>query len=127
VRLAGLGEDVEARRRIAQLYRGGLSGLPIDLPVERAGCRHAYHLFVIRSDRRDALKKHLADEGISTGLHYPFPAHLQPGLSANSRIAGSLEVTLRLQQRILSLPMFASLSDDEIGRVVDSLRKFFRT
>jgi dTDP-4-amino-4,6-dideoxygalactose transaminase len=126
VRLPGLAQDVAARRRIAQVYRDRMSELPIDLPVERPGCGHAYHLFVIKSDRRDALKHHLQEAGIMTGLHYPFPAHLQPGLSANARTAGSLDVTLRLQERILSLPMFATMSEAEVERVVDGVRSFFR-
>jgi dTDP-4-amino-4,6-dideoxygalactose transaminase len=125
VRLPGLAQDVEARRRIAQVYRDRMSELPIDLPVERPGCRHAYHLFVIKSDRRDALKQHLQEADIMTGLHYPFPAHLQPGLSANARTSGSLDVTLRLQERILSLPMFATMSEAEVERVVDGVRSFF--
>jgi dTDP-4-amino-4,6-dideoxygalactose transaminase len=61
-----------------------------------------------------------------TGLHYPFPTHLQPGLSANARTAGSLDVTLRLQERILSLPMFATMSEAEVERVADGVRGFFR-
>ena len=126
VRLGGLAQDVASRRRVAQIYRERMSGLPIELPTERSGCRHAYHLFVIKSDGRDALKKHLAEAGIMTGLHYPFPAHLQPGLSANARVGSRLDVTLQLQQRILSLPMFATMSDDEIGRVVDVVRGYFR-
>jgi dTDP-4-amino-4,6-dideoxygalactose transaminase len=126
VRLQGLAQDVDARRRIASSYAELLSGLPVELPVERSGCRHAYHLYVIKTDRRDALKQHLHEAGIITGIHYPFPAHLQPGLSTNARTAGSLNVTLRLQERILSLPMFATLSDREIERVADGVRSFFR-
>jgi dTDP-4-amino-4,6-dideoxygalactose transaminase len=72
------------------------------------------------------LKEHLAKAGIMTGLHYPFPVHVQPGLSVNARMEGPLDVTLQLQQRILSLPMFVTLSDDEIGRVTDAVRSYFR-
>jgi dTDP-4-amino-4,6-dideoxygalactose transaminase len=127
VRLPGLAADVDARRRIARIYRERMSGLPIDLPVEQPGCRHAYHLFVIKSDRRDALKSHLADAGVMTGLHYPFPAHRQPGLATNARIGSSLNVTDRLQASILSLPMFATMSDAEVERVVDAVTGFFRS
>ncbi len=127
IRLRGLSEDVEARRRIARSYRERLSGLEIELPVERDGSRHAYHLFVIKSDRRDALREHLTKAGVMTGLHYPHPAHLQPGLSANARIEGNLDVTLRLQRTILSLPMFATMTDAEIGRVGDAVAGYFRS
>jgi dTDP-4-amino-4,6-dideoxygalactose transaminase len=127
IKIKGLTADVEARRKVARAYRDALAGLPIELPLERTGSRHAYHLFVIKSDRRDALKDHLSKAGVMTGLHYPFPAHVQPGLAANARIEGSLDVTLQLQQRILSLPMFATISDAEIGRVTDAVRTFFRS
>jgi dTDP-4-amino-4,6-dideoxygalactose transaminase len=126
VRMKGLKADVDARRKIACAYREQLSDLPIELPAERGGRTPAYHLFVIKSDRRDRLKEELARAGVMTGLHYPFPVHLQPGLAANSRIASALDVTLRLQERILSLPMFTSMTDDEIERVVAAVRGFFR-
>jgi dTDP-4-amino-4,6-dideoxygalactose transaminase len=126
IRMKGLSADVDARRRVARSYQELLTGSPVELPVERTGSSHAYHLFVIKSDKRDGLKEHLRKAGLMTGLHYPFPAHVQPGLSANTRIAGSLDVTLRLQERILSLPMFATISDAEIGRVADAVRSFFR-
>jgi dTDP-4-amino-4,6-dideoxygalactose transaminase len=127
VRLPGLAQDVDARRRIAKSYADLLGGLPVELPVERPDCRHAYHLYVIKTDRRDALKQHLAKAAIMSGIHYPFPTHLQPGLAANTRVAGSLPVTLRLQARILSLPMFATMSDAEIERVADGIRSFYRS
>jgi dTDP-4-amino-4,6-dideoxygalactose transaminase len=125
VRLSGLVDDVNARRRVAQIYREGMSGLPIDLPVEKANCQHAYHLFVIKSDHRDELQRHLAGANIMTGLHYPFPTHLQPGLAANARIGSSLAVTEKLQKTILSLPMFSTMSDAEIAKVIDGVRRFF--
>jgi dTDP-4-amino-4,6-dideoxygalactose transaminase len=125
IRMKGLSADVDARRKVAQSYQQLLAGTPIELPVERPDCRHAYHLFVIKSDRRDALKDHLGKAGVMTGLHYPFPAHVQPGLSANARIEGALDVTLRLQERILSLPMFATITEAELGRVADAIRNFF--
>ncbi len=127
VRLSGLAQDVDARRRIAKSYADVMSGLPAELPVERPECRHAYHLYVIKTDRRDALRQHLMKAGIMTGIHYPFPAHLQPGLAANTRVAGSLPNTLRLQDKILSLPMFATMSDAEIERVADGIRSFYRS
>jgi dTDP-4-amino-4,6-dideoxygalactose transaminase len=127
LRLNGLEQDVDARRAIAHAYAACLSDLPVEWPVERPGCRHAYHLYVIKTDRRDALQRHLREAGIMTGIHYPFPAHLQPGLSGNARIAGTLDTTLRLRERILSLPMFASMSDREVERVADGIRGFFRS
>jgi dTDP-4-amino-4,6-dideoxygalactose transaminase len=125
VKLERLAQDVERRREIAQRYRTGLAGLPLVLPVELAGCRHVYHLYVVRSDRRDALASHLDRAGISTGIHYRHPVHTQPGLAAGSRIAGSLETTETVVREILSLPIYPSLSDDSQERIIGSIRDFF--
>jgi dTDP-4-amino-4,6-dideoxygalactose transaminase len=125
VKLDTLTKDVERRRQIARRYRDGLSGLPLVLPVELAGCRHVYHLYVVRSRRRDALAGHLDRDGISTGIHYPHPVHLQPGFSAQSRISGSLETTETAVREILSLPIYPSLSDQGQERIIASIRAFF--
>jgi dTDP-4-amino-4,6-dideoxygalactose transaminase len=125
VKLDRLTQDVECRRKIAERYRTGLEGLPLTLPIELAGCRHVYHLYVVRCDRRDALASHLNQEGISTGIHYLNPVHIQPGLSVGSRTAGSLQTTEAIVGEILSLPIYPSLSDESQGRVIASVRRFF--
>jgi len=99
--------------------------LPVVLPIEREGCRHVYHLYVVRCDRRDQLADHLARDGISTGIHYSYPVHLQPGLVAGARIAGSLHTTEAIAQEILSLPIYPSLSPQAQDRVIASVRAFF--
>jgi dTDP-4-amino-4,6-dideoxygalactose transaminase len=125
VKLAGLDESVTKRRLIAARYAKGLSGLPLTLPSERADCRHAYHIYVIRSDWRDALADYLSAAGISTGRHYPYPVHNQPAFQQISRVPGALTVTERIQGEILSLPMFPSLSLDQQDRVIGTIRAFF--
>ena len=116
---------MERRRSIAQRYRAGLAGLPLALPVELKGCRHVYHLFVVRSDRRDALARYLDRNGISTGIHYPHAVHTQPGFRAKSRVAGSLQTTEAVVEEILSLPIYPSLSDESQERIIGSIRQFF--
>lgn len=125
VKLAALTSDVDARRRIAARYGQELAGLPLILPVERKGCRHVYHLYVVRCDRRDQLADHLAGDGISTGIHYRYPVHLQPGLASGARIAGSLQTTEAVAGEILSLPIYPSLSPEAQERVITSVRAFF--
>lgn len=125
VKLEQLTPDVERRREIAERYRTGLAGLPLTLPIERPGYRHVYHLYVVRSDRRDALASHLDQDGISTGIHYQHPVHLQPGLASGSRVSGSLQATERVVTQILSLPMYASLSNASQDRVITSVQRFF--
>lgn len=116
----------DARRRVAKRYTELLAGTPVELPRERPGARHVYHLFVIETTVRDALAKHLSDRKIQTGVHYPIPNHLQPG--TRSRTVGPaarLPHSEEAAERILSLPMFPSLEDEEVERVADAVRDFF--
>jgi dTDP-4-amino-4,6-dideoxygalactose transaminase len=80
---------------------------------------------VVRSDRRDALALHLKEAGIDTGIHYPCPVHLQPGLMTGARIAGSLKVTEMVAREILSLPLYPSLPIESQRRIIDAVREFF--
>ena len=93
--------------------------------MEKRGAAHAYHLYVLRSDRRDALEQHLGESGIGVGRHYPVPVHRQPGLAAGARIPGRLAVTERIGGEILSLPMFSTMSDEQVDRVITAVRDFF--
>lgn len=115
----------ETRRAAAERYRAGLHDLPIVLPNELPGCRHVYHLYVIRTDRREALQQHLGSCGVRTALHYPYPVHQQPGLAHSARFISSLERTERLTGEILSLPMFSTMSTEQVDRVIDAVRSFF--
>jgi len=113
----------EQRRRVAARYAVGLAGLPLGLPSERAGARHVYHLYVIRSDRRDALAKYLRERGIATGIHYPVPCHRQPAVE--SLAPPALPATERLVREILTLPMSAGHTEAEADEVAAAIREFF--
>jgi dTDP-4-amino-4,6-dideoxygalactose transaminase len=126
LKLQTLSSNLERRRNVAERYCANLAGLPLILPSERAGCKHSYHLFVIRAEARDALEAHLRANGIGTGRHYQWPVHLQPGIASFARVPGPLAVTERIAREILSLPMFATISDTQIDRVVDAVWKFYR-
>lgn len=125
VKLAHLDASNARRREIAARYAEELGGAPIILPHERTGTTHVYHLYVIRSDRRDALAAHLKSRGIMTGRHYPFPVHVQPGLADKARVPIPLVTTERLAREILSLPIYADMTDAKIERVVSAVREFF--
>jgi dTDP-4-amino-4,6-dideoxygalactose transaminase len=125
VKVNHLARDVERRREIAQRYNEAFAGLPLTLPAEYDGACHVYHLYVVRSDRRDAVALHLKEAGIDTGIHYPCPVHLQPGLMTGARIAGSLKVTEMVAKEILSLPLYPSLSIESQQRVIEAVREFF--
>lgn len=126
LKLKLLHSNMERRRKAAERYRSGLADLPLILPIERPGCRHSYHLFVIRTQERDALEAHLQATGISCGRHYPWPVHLQPGLASVAQVPEPLVVTERIATQILSLPMFATISEAQIDRVVEAVHKFYR-
>jgi len=115
-----------ARRRHARKYRELLAGVG-DLTFQRETeySTHIYHLFVIATDWRDALRTHLAEAGISTGIHYPTPIHLQPAYADLPYRKGDFPNAERLSGKVLSLPMFAELTDPQIERVTQEVRRFF--
>ncbi len=113
----------DRRRALARRYAERLGDLPLVLPVEQPGARHVYHLYVVRTPRRDALAGFLKARGIQTGIHYPTPCHRQPALQWLSSPA--LERTERLVGEILTLPLSAGHTDAEIDQVATTLREFF--
>lgn len=127
IKLRHLDGWTEGRRRAAAWYRAALTGIPeIQVPVEADGMRHVYHLFVIRADRRDELQQHLTNERIGTGLHYPLPLHLQRAYQPMGLGAGAFPVTERAAASLLSLPMFPELTESQVDRVADAIRRFYR-
>jgi dTDP-4-amino-4,6-dideoxygalactose transaminase len=114
----------ESRRRHARSYREGLRGLPVTLPAEAPGNEPVYHLFVIRVQKRDALLEYLKTKGVSCGIHYPIPIHLQKAYADLGYRAGSFPVAERVAPEILSLPMFPELTDAQIVHVCKSIREF---
>jgi dTDP-4-amino-4,6-dideoxygalactose transaminase len=127
VGLARLAGDLERRERIADRYRANLVGTHVRLVPERSGCRHAHHLFVMRTADRESIIHGLAERGVGSSIHYPVPVHRQPAYEAVSRIPGSLAVTDRLSAEVLSLPMYPSLTDAEVDRVCESLVEAIET
>lgn len=127
VKLLRLEAWTAARRRVAAIYDEGLKGLPLKLPpLGSADSKPVFHLYTVRTDRRDALAQDLRRHGIGTGVYYPTPVHLQPAYAGLGVKAGSLPVTEAASREVLSLPMFAELSAADAGRVVDTVRRFFK-
>lgn len=116
----------DRRREIANRYTEGLKGI-CQIPVEQPNHKHVYHLYVIQTDERDRLQQYLLEEqGVQTLIHYPIPAHLQKAYSFLGYTQGSLPNTERAAQRILSLPMFPELTNDQIDTVIEGVQKFHK-
>jgi dTDP-4-amino-4,6-dideoxygalactose transaminase len=121
VKLGHLEEWNRRRRQLAARYRFLLEDLPAVRPVAAAEGA-VYHLFVVECDRRDDVRRRLDAAGISTGVHYPIPLHLQRAFAnAGGMRPGSLPVSERSAGRILSLPIFPEMADADVDRVVAEL------
>lgn len=113
------------RRALAECYRAELHDVPgVTLPPTDQDTLSVYHLFVIQSADRDALREHLTDAGVATALHYPVPLHLQPAYAHLGHEAGDFPVAEAAAPRILSLPMYPELTKEQIVHVCASIRAF---
>ncbi len=112
------------RRRAAAGYESALAPLPVETVKIAAGAVSSYHLYVMRSRHRDEIRRTLAAENISTGIHYPIPCHLQPAFATKKRI--HLPVAEAAASQILSLPMYPHLSDASIVQVATALKQALR-
>jgi dTDP-4-amino-4,6-dideoxygalactose transaminase len=124
VKLRHLDEDNAARSRIAARYRDLLDGSDVILPVEREDAQHAYHLFVVRSARRDALLAHLERLGVRALVHYPVPIHLQTAYRDRLRGRDLLPESEAAAREVLSLPMYPELAEQDVRRVADAVSAF---
>ncbi len=127
VKFKYLNEWTEKRRAVASQYNKLLLGIgDILLPKEMPYAKHVYHLYVIQTTKRKELQDYLTSRGIGTGLHYPVPLHLQKCFSYLEYKRGDFRITEQLSERCLSLPMYAELTDDQICKVVETIKEFFK-
>jgi dTDP-4-amino-4,6-dideoxygalactose transaminase len=121
IKLTKLDEWNEMRRRAARTYEAALAPLPLEIVKSLPGAVSSHHLFVIKTEGRDELRRALAAEQISTGIHYLTPCHRQPAFATKRRY--HLPVVETAATRILSLPMYPHLSDQQIHLVAESIRR----
>lgn len=123
----GVLDDANTRRRLAAgAYRAMLADTPLVTPAESDDVTPVHHLYVVQSEDRDALRSHLDDWNIGSGIHYPVPIHLQEAFSDLGYRFGDFPVTERLADRIVSLPMHPNLSVEQIAVVAEAIRSFAR-
>ena len=126
IKLRRLAAWNEGRRRVAEWYGEALGGVgDLRLPVQASDREHVYHLYVVRTSKRDELRDFLAAHQVGVGLHYPTPLHLQRAYSHLGLRKGSLPVTEEAAATGLSLPMFPEMTQGQVERVGTVVRKFF--
>jgi dTDP-4-amino-4,6-dideoxygalactose transaminase len=122
IKLKHLPAWTEARRKNAKLYNDLLKSIDgIITPFEPQWSKAVYHLYIVRMKNRDAAQKKLSDQGISTGLHYPVPLHMQKAYAHLKHAPEDFPITLQTSREILSLPMFPGLTEDQVRRVAEAL------
>jgi dTDP-3-amino-3,4,6-trideoxy-alpha-D-glucose transaminase len=124
VKLRRLDEHNARRAAVARRYDDGLAGLGIALPERESWATPVWHLYVVRTPHRDALRAHLAAAGIETGVHYPTPCHRQPAFAGTALAAARLPVAEALAHEVLSLPMGPHLTEDQQDVVLEAIRRF---
>lgn len=124
VKLRHLAGWNNARRKNAALYTELFSDSGIIPPFQAEGTDSVWHLYVIRVKNREALQQQLSDHGVSTVIHYPIPIHLQPAYAHLGHKQGDFPLTELYADQIVSLPMFAELTEQQIRYVADAVLEF---
>jgi dTDP-4-amino-4,6-dideoxygalactose transaminase len=122
-KLPYLADWTAARRRLAARYQELLADLDLILPQEAEGANSAWHLYVVRTSRRDQVLEQLRRRGVEAGVHYPLPLHLQPAFASLGLGAGDLPVTEAVSATCLSLPLFPEMTDAQQDRVAELLHE----
>ena len=126
VKLKRLDNWNEARRCAAILYSELLADTDLILPYCASYAEHIYHLYVIRTTKRDNLQTFLKTKGISTGIHYPIPVHQQKAYEYLKYNKGDLPITEQYASEFLSLPMFPEITEEQIYYIVENIKSFYR-
>ncbi|KNB62432.1 DegT/DnrJ/EryC1/StrS family aminotransferase [Chryseobacterium sp. Hurlbut01] len=123
VKLKYIDADNDKRRKIAEEYTAGIKNDKIILPILPSQPKeHVYHLFVIRTAKRDKLQKYLTENGIQTLIHYPIPPHKQKAYKYYNNL--SFPITEKIHDEVLSLPISPVMEEKEIQKVIDVINSF---
>ena len=124
-RLNNLASTINKRRANAKIYRKLLNQNKVFFPLEHPKCYDSYHTFVIQCDDRPNLIQYLEKTGIQTAIHYPIPIHLQPAAQSLGYMRGDFPKTENQAEKILTLPINQSLSEDQIAWIANTINRFF--
>ncbi len=121
-KLAGLDSDNSRRREISRYYRENIKNQKIVLPSTYSEESHVWHLFVVRTEQRDAFQKYLSDNGIQTIIHYPTPPHKQLAYEEFSSM--ELPITELIHEQVISIPISPVMTDSEVEEVVNVINGY---
>ena len=122
VKLKYIKNDISNRRGVANYYLENIKNPLITLPTVLSQEGHVWHLFVIRMNNRDALQRHLTENGVQTLIHYPIPPHKQKAYKSLNNL--SFPITEKIHNEVLSLPLSAVLTQVEMENVVELVNTF---
>lgn len=126
VKLPYLPEWTRQRQQVAAWYDAHLQGVgDLQLPATAPGSTHVYHLYVVRTTRRNALQQYLTAEGIGTLIHYPVPPHLQQAYAYMGLSKGAYPIAEELAETSLSLPMWPGMTEEMVEIVAQAIRRFY--
>jgi len=112
----------DARRAIAHIYDEQLRGVVETIPVVRSWAEHVYYVYVVQVPARDQFRQRLQQQGVSTGVHYPVPLHLQPACAPYGYKRGMFPVTEAASERIVSLPIYPEMTQEQCEYVVQTVK-----
>lgn len=125
VKLRHLAEWTRKRRSHAAMYASLLKDTGVVLPIEASYAQHVYHVYAVRTPDRAGLERALHAGGVSTGIHYPIPVHLQPAWAELGHQAGDFPHSERAAREVLSLPMFPELTRTEVEQVAAVMQEAY--
>lgn len=124
IKLRNLNKWNKDRRKTAQKYIDGINNPKITKPDEADYAKHVWHIFAIRTEKRDQFEKYLNDNGIGTNIHYPTPMHMQEAYKDLNIAEGSLPIAEKISKEVISLPMWYGMKDEEVNYVIDKINNW---
>ena len=112
------------RQQVAKRYLKEIQNPQIIKPVIADNRTHVWHIFAVRTKKRDQLKEYLTVRGIESAIHYPIPIHLQKGYQGLGIQKGGLPIAEKISNTVLSIPMYYGMSNEQIDYVIDMLNRF---
>ena len=126
VKLKHIESDIEKRKQIGIKYNNALSKIDgLSIPVIAENRKEVYYVYSILTEKRDELAEFLNSNGIGTSIYYPLPLHLQKVFANLGYKKGDFPIAEKISQKILALPLFPTLKDEEIDYVIKNIKDFF--